>query len=89
MTDQRSPRSEVGILRYAIDNVDWDDPLSYVREMYHVPAYVGRRVVTHAGEGEITGGDGQYLLVRIDGRLIDDRFHPTWRMQYRDQAVSA
>lgn len=70
---------------HALDFVDWDDPLSYVRAAYGVPAYEGRRVTTYSGEqGEIVGGDHQYVLVRLDGHETASRYHPTWRMEYHE-----
>lgn len=66
-----------------LDKVDWSDPLSYVREMYDVPAFVGTRVRTYSGqEGEIVGGDHQYVLVTLDDHEGPSRYHPTWRMEY-------
>lgn len=84
MTDQRSgtalPR------RYALDNVDWSDPTSYVREMYGVPAKVGGRIVLNGMAGVIEGGDGARLRVRIDSHPEWGAIsaHPTWRMEYVD-----
>jgi hypothetical protein len=66
-----------------LDRVDWSDELSYVRESYGVPAFIGRRVLTYSGqEGTIIGGDHQYVLVTLDGHERPSRYHPTWHMEY-------
>lgn len=74
---------------YAIERVNWLDPLSYVREMYRVPAIVGRSVTIWTGErGVIVGGDGQYIRVRVSDPLHDNPeviLHPTWRITYHEE----
>lgn len=67
----------------AIDRVDWSDPLSYVREMYGVPANVGQRVrFLGRHDGEVVGADRQYVRIRLDegGEVLT--VHPTWQMEY-------
>lgn len=66
----------------AIDRVDWSDPLSYVREMYGVPARVGMRVLVDGHDGEIVGGNGQYVVVKSPDYAQPIHCHPTWRMEY-------
>jgi hypothetical protein len=72
-------------------NVDWDDPLSYIRCRYNVPAVVGRRVTIWTGErGVIVGGDNGRLLVRVASALDDHPtiiLHPTWKIEYGDEVV--
>lgn len=72
---------------------DHERPGKYVRDHYRVPAYIGGRVAYTWGErhgegtryGTITGFDGQYLIVKLDGEgkvRRRDRFHPTWEIEY-------
>lgn len=68
--------------RYAIERVDWSDPVSYVREMYGVPAEVGRRVLFNGEPAEITGGDGHYLQIVLGTAREPMRVHPTWHLDY-------
>lgn len=72
------------LARYAIERVDWSDPLSYVREMYGVPADVGRRIRYCGQDASIVGGDGGYLVAAIDGEDSAVLLHPTWRVEYLD-----
>lgn len=68
----------------ALDRVDWSDDLSYVREMYRVPARVGGRIVLNGMTGVIEKGAGAHLRVRIDSHPEWGAIwaHPTWRMEY-------
>ena len=79
-------------LRYALDNVDWSDPLSYIRERYGVPADKGRRVTIYSGErGVIVGADNGHLLVRVADALHDHPtvyLHPTWEIEYHEEVVA-
>lgn len=70
--------------RYAIDNVDWNDPLSYVREMYGVPAHVGRKVLFNGEPAEIMGGERQYVWIVMGDEREPILVHPTWHMEYLD-----
>lgn len=67
---------------YAIERVDWRDPLSYVREMYAVPAEVGRRVLFNGEPAEIMGGEGQYVWIVRGEERNPMLVHPTWHMDY-------
>jgi hypothetical protein len=73
------PRTEPSA---SLNDARSDDGLEYVRDYYGVPAVIGRRVEADGREGVITGGDGQYLLVRIAGENAPSRWHPMWRMHY-------
>lgn len=60
--------------------------MEYIRKAYDVPAKRGGRV-EYTGEGTpehgtITGADGHYLRVRMDGTKYAGNYHPTWRMAY-------
>ena len=33
-------------------------------------------------QGTITGADGGYLRIRLDGEKHSKRYHPTWNIQY-------
>lgn len=69
--------------RYALDNVDWSDDLSYVREMYGVPAKEGMRVKYNGNFGMILRGEGPYIVVRLEeGDREPVMLHPTWRIDY-------
>jgi len=67
---------------YALDRVDWNDPLSYVREMYGVPAALNGRVFFNGDPGTIIGAEGQYLLVRPEDGREPLLLHPTWKVTY-------
>lgn len=56
---------------------------AYVRRYYKVPAKRGGRVIANGKPGVITGFDGQYLRVRLDGEKRSTPWHPTWRMEYQ------
>lgn len=68
--------------RHALDNVDWSDEFSYVREMYGVPARKDMRVVMDGHEGRIVAGDGARLLILREGDDQPVSVHPCWRMHY-------
>lgn len=60
--------------------------MAYIRKAYAVPAKRGGRVeykgcgkVEH---GTITGADGHYLRVRLDGEKHAGNFHPTSDIRY-------
>ena len=60
--------------------------MDYIRKSYGVPAKRGGRV-EYTGDGEkefgtITGADGHYLRVRLDGGKEAGYFHPTWELRY-------
>lgn len=60
--------------------------MEFIRKNYGVPAKRGWRVeYTGCGEkmlGTITGANGQYLRVRLDGLKKASNFHPTWMLRY-------
>lgn len=56
--------------------------MDYIRLRYGVPAKRGGRIRYAKEEGTITGSDGGYLLVKIDGEKRSKRFHPTWNIEY-------
>jgi hypothetical protein len=63
--------------------------LAYIRERYHVPAELGRRVrycpeERPPQEGRITGADCGRLLIRLRGSDSELPYHPTWRIDYLD-----
>jgi len=54
----------------------------WLRKIYGVPAHAGGRVVFEGRPGVITGFDGHYLRVRLDGDRYERLYHPTWHMTY-------
>ena len=67
--------------------------IQHIRDTYNVPAKVGGRVV-YSGNGKdiggvITGADGKYLRIRLDGDKISCRFHPTWKLTYLEEPQEA
>jgi hypothetical protein len=66
----------------------------YIRDHYHVPAYVGGRITftdpCSPADGTIVGFDGHHLLVRFDGESEGDTepavLHPTWEVHYQAAA---
>lgn len=64
--------------------------MTYIRNYYRVPAKRGMRVVADGKPGRITGSQGQYLRVLLDGQKRFELCHPTWEMRYpADAAVPA
>ena len=68
-----------------VDEVS-EQALEYIRRFYSVPANAGTRIEYAGGEtkreGEIVGGEGAYLKVRLDGDTYDVLLHPTWKVTY-------
>ena len=64
------------------------DPLQYVRDYYGVPAYKGMRVSVYGKEGVITGGDGSYICVRVDGQKHSGNYHPTDGVVYKVEGTT-
>jgi hypothetical protein len=61
--------------------------LAYIQKYYGVPAKRGGRVEYEsplAGKefGTITGAEGQYLRIRMDGRKHSMNYHPTYNLTY-------
>ena len=56
----------------------------YVREYYHVPARIGRRVEVNGKPGIIAADEGNYIGVNFDedkpGVILNA--HPTWKVEY-------
>jgi hypothetical protein len=58
--------------------------MDYIRAAYGVPAKRGGRIQYRGQLGTITGADGGYLRIRLDGEKRSKRFHPTWLIEYLD-----
>lgn len=60
--------------------------MSYIRKVYGVPAYRGKRVLYTGGPvarwGTIKSASGSYLSILLDGDKHPGRFHPTWELKY-------
>ena len=60
--------------------------MEYIRRAYGVRVKRGDRVTyTGCGEtehGTVTGADGHYLRIRLDGHKRSGNFHPTWKLTY-------
>lgn len=81
-TDPR-PAASVARVPRLLDQVDWTDPLSYVRTMYGVPATLNGRVFYNGHAGTIIGVEGHYLRVALDeGEREPILIHPTWKVTY-------
>lgn len=56
----------------------------YIKDRYHVPADVGRRVIVNGRPGVIAEDRGHYIGVHFDdsptGMILNA--HPTWEVQY-------
>lgn len=62
-----------------------DDGGEYVRTYYRVPARIGMAIEFDDRPAVITGFDGQYLLIRLEGDDYDSKAHPTWQIRYPDE----
>lgn len=69
-------------LRYALDNVDWKDPLSYVREMYGVPAHEGAKITFNGEPAEVMGGEGAHVWILLGEEREPLLVHPTWHIDW-------
>jgi hypothetical protein len=76
------PDPVVSTPRYRLDSVDWSDPLSYVREMYSVPAYVGERVRFNGEDAEVMGGEGARIWIVRGEEREPLLVHPTWHIDW-------
>ena len=56
--------------------------MEYIRLKYGVPAKRGARVKYGDAHGTITGADGGYLLIKLDGEKRSKRYHPTFNITY-------
>lgn len=60
--------------------------MEYIRNTYGVPAKRGMRVTAYGKPGVITGAEGAYIMVRLDGKTFSLPHHPTDEIVY-DPAV--
>lgn len=49
----------------------------YIERTYGVKAKRGQRVVAYGKPGVVTGTEGQYLTIRLDGQKHSNPYHPT------------
>lgn len=63
-----------------------DNSMRYICEYYKVPAKVGGLVLWTGGGGpslgRIMGGDGEYVIIKLDHHRYAQRFHPTHELVY-------
>lgn len=62
--------------------------MEYIRNYYGVPAKKGG-AIEYTGDGTpkngvITGSDGTYLSIRLEGQKFSRPYHPTWELRYLD-----
>ena len=64
--------------------------MEYIRDYYRVPAKRGGRVKytgqANPKEGTIVGSNGGHLKIRLDGEEHAWTFHPTWEIEYLEDA---
>lgn len=53
----------------------------YIDKAYGVRAKRGDRVIAIGCPGVITGTDGQYLRIRLDGLKHSHNYHPTYKIE--------
>jgi hypothetical protein len=58
--------------------------MDYIRRAYGVQVKRGDRA-TYTGcgkveHGTVTGADGHYVRIRLDGHKHSGNFHPTWKL---------
>lgn len=63
------------------------DPLQYVRDYYHVPAYVGRVVYAGRKRGIVVGASGPHVKIHIDGERHAGVYHPTDGLQWTEESA--
>ncbi len=56
--------------------------MDYIRTHYRVPAKKGARVKAYGKPGQITGADGPYVRIRLDGQKHSNNYHPTDEIEY-------
>jgi hypothetical protein len=54
--------------------MDW---MNWINNNYGTQYRRGQRVIAYGEKGVITGADGQYLRIRIDGDKFAQNYHPT------------
>jgi len=59
-----------------------EDALEYIRNYYRVPAFKKAKIKYRGQPGEIRGGTGAYLLVRLEEAKANIKCHPTWEIEY-------
>lgn len=61
------------------------DPFSYINQAYNLSLRKGMRVEYTGGgrakHGTITGADGPYILIKLDGHVNSFPYHPTWELK--------
>lgn len=62
--------------------------MEYIRSTYGVPAKRGMRVTAYGNPGVITGAEGAYIMIRLDGKQVSLPHHPTDEIVY-DAALAA
>ena len=65
-----------------------DVSLEYIREHYHVPAEMHRRVTVDGKPGVIVGAVDAHLLVLFDSGGFPAPAHPTWHVDYHDAGIA-
>lgn len=58
----------------------------YIKSYYGVDAKRGQRVVANGKPGVITGADGQYVTIRLDGEKHAKPYHPIDGIDYAPAA---
>jgi hypothetical protein len=53
------------------------DPLEYIRNTYHVPAFKNRVVKVRGGYGVITGASGPHVAIRLSEEKHSRPYHPS------------
>lgn len=60
--------------------------MKYIRDYYGVPAKRGGIIEYTGGKspvrGVITGADGAWLRIRLEGENWSRRFNPAWKISY-------
>jgi hypothetical protein len=54
----------------------------YIKSYYGVDAKRGQRVTAFGKPGVITGTEGQYVCIRLDGQKNSNPYHPTDGINY-------
>ncbi len=54
----------------------------YIKSYYGVDVKRGQRVEAYGKPGVITGADGQYLRIRLDGQKHSNNYHPIDGINY-------
>lgn len=63
------------------------NPFDYINKTYNLSVKKGSKVIYQEGtpeqaEGEITGVEGAYLLIKMAGKKIAQPYHPTWALKH-------